>query len=533
MKHWLIGSVAAAVIITACGGGEKAAVTDTVRESVQAGSEKLTELKLRKGNASKAGDALTALSLSESGSGRVSFSEATKNEADATFKNVSIAIEDAEIPVTAGSLTFKGLDMTPAGASFSQMTLSDIAITPETEEDGVVKISSVQLTNPSPELGAWVASLLGQGEPAPFPGLEQLSFDGLSLNGLALSAEDIDELEVFELGAIDVRQLSENGVGSLVLEGLNLKGSDDGQTLAFSIGSMGMSGLNATMMKVFSSSFAEGANGGDTEEALASIMGLVSSNPGDPGYDSFTIEAFAADFAGLGIDMPNLEGVVTRDKKGRATRSVTKPFTLSVKADPVGEMGSQIAGPLGLMGYDVLNFSGQGDTLMDPDTDTYISESAKNFLALEDGFKFSYGGSLAGLADFYKAMAESAENGLEDQDALLGAVSALKLNSMEFNFEDNSIVEKGFSVAAAMSGQDLEAIRSQAIASAAFLPLMAGQAGVDPAMAGELGTALSKFLNDSGTISIKLAPETPLSAVDFEDPAKLTKARLGFSATTN
>ena len=93
-------------------------------------------------------------------------------------------------------------------------------------------------------------------------------------------------------------------------------------------------------------------------------------------------------------------------------------------------------------------------------------------------------------------------------------------------------VERGFTAAAAMTGQDAEGLRVQATAGVAALPLLAGQAGVDPGLAAELGGALSKFLDQSGTLSLKFEPETPLTAADFEDPSALTKDRLGFSAET-
>lgn len=531
MRNWLIGSVAAAALLAGCGGGEKTQATGHLGEQIQVGDVKIAGLQLRAGDAAEAGDVLAALSLSESGKGRVSFAERSTNGADATFENVTISIEDGESPIKAGSLVFKGLDMIDSGASFSQMTLNDIAITPDEGDDGEVKISSIQLTNPSPELSAWVASLMGQGEPAAFPAFEKISFDGLSLGSLRVDGVDNEEFKAFSIGKVDVRQLSADGIGSMVIEGINLDVEDDGNVVKVSLGSMGMAGVNKTVMKALSSGFASGAGNGDPEALAGEVMSLLSANPGDPGYDSFNIDALSADIAGVAVNLPKLDAAVTRDNKGRAIRSVTAPFTMSVKADPEGEFGSQLAGPLGLMGYEVLNFSGQSDVGMDPDKDTFTAVSKDNYLALEDGFKLSYGGAYSGISDFYKAMAKNTQNGDDDGQAMLGALSSVKVSGFDMTFEDNSIVDKAFTLAAAMSGQDAEGLRSQATASVAFLPLMAGQAGVDPAMAAELGTALSKFLDGSGTLSLKLAPDTPLTVADFEDPTTLTKARLGFTAT--
>ena len=522
MKHWLIGSVAAVAVLAACGGGDKA------EAPVKVGDVKLAGLQLDSGDASEAGDALAALSLAQSGEGRVSFAGSSADGADATFNDVAISVGEGDSPIKAGTLAFKGLDMTDAGASFAQMTLSDILISPDDGDDVTVAVSKVQLSNPSPELGAWVASLMGQGDPAPFPALDKLSFGGLSLGGMSVDASGVDELETFAIGAIDVRELSSKGVGAMMIEGMNIAASDDGEAIRFSIGSMGMSGLSETMMQLFAKGFASGSTGGDPEELIGEVMSLVAGNPGDPGYDSFTMDALVFDAAGVAFDLPSLKASVTRDGQGRATRSVTEPFKMTLKADPEGEFGSQLAGPLGMMGYQELKMSGQGDVAMDHDTDTVTYASGRNYLALEDGFKMSMGGSFTGLADYYKNIAVDPT----DEDAILAGLASLSVNGLDISFEDDSIVERGFNAASAMTGQDASGLRAQATAAVAALPLMAGQVGVDPSLAAELSGALSKFLDQSGTLSIKLAPDAPLTAAEFEDPSALTKDRLGFSAET-
>lgn len=524
MKHWLIGSVAAMALVAACGGGDKSDSS----QSVKVGDVKVEGLKLQAGDASKSGEALTALSLNESGAGRVNFADSSTSGAAATFNDVSIGIDADSPTIDAGSLVFKGLDMTDAGASFSQMTLSDISVDPE-DEDGALKVASLQLTNPSPELAAWVGSLMGQGEPAAFPALDKLSFDGLSMGGLEFDASGIDEVDVLKVGGIDFRSMSSTGLGSMVLDGIEFSGSPDGESVSFSLGSMGVAGMNEVFMGVLTSAFANGASGGDPEDLIEEISGLMSANPGDPGYDSFTIDALNFDAAGVAFDLPSMLGSVTRDKEGRATRSVTEPFKMSLKADPEGELGSQLAGPLSLMGYEELKLSGQSDVALDPDTDSMTYTAGKNYIALEDGFKFALDGSFSGLSEYGKVIAANPD----DEAALLAALSSLSVSKLGISFEDDSIVERGFAAAAAMTGQDAEGLKVQATAGVAALPLLAGQAGIDPAMAAELGGALSKFLDSSGTLEINFAPESPLTATDFEDPTALTKDRLGFSATTN
>ena len=91
-----------------------------------------------------------------------------------------------------------------------------------------------------------------------------------------------------------------------------------------------------------------------------------------------------------------------------------------------------------------------------------------------------------------------------------------------------------FNAYAAQSGQDPEQMRQQMASMAQMAPMMAQGSGVDMAIVSELATAVSAFISDPGTLTLKLNPEEPLSAetlATMEDPSMLTKDYLGFSAT--
>ena len=65
-------------------------------------------------------------------------------------------------------------------------------------------------------------------------------------------------------------------------------------------------------------------------------------------------------------------------------------------------------------------------------------------------------------------------------------------------------------------------------------PMMMAGSGVDPELLSEASTALSSFVSDPKTLTIKLAPAEPLAMstlATMEDPSALNKAALGFSAT--
>ena len=108
------------------------------------------------------------------------------------------------------------------------------------------------------------------------------------------------------------------------------------------------------------------------------------------------------------------------------------------------------------------------------------------------------------------------------------------IHDFAFKLQDKSIVDRAFNAYAAQSGQDPAQMKGQITTMLAVAPMMAPQAGVDAGIATELAGALSGFLTDPKTLTIALAPATPISGADLaaiDDPSKLTKEFLGLSAS--
>ena len=102
--------------------------------------------------------------------------------------------------------------------------------------------------------------------------------------------------------------------------------------------------------------------------------------------------------------------------------------------------------------------------------------------------------------------------------------------------KDNSLVDRIFNAVATQNGQDPEQMRQQTAAMVGMAPMMAQESGIDMTIVTELSSAVSSFITDPGTLTIKLSPEEPLSMATIstmEDPSLLTKDYLGFSATAD
>src|SRR3990167_2272270 len=119
---------------------------------------------------------------------------------------------------------------------------------------------------------------------------------------------------------------------------------------------------------------------------------------------------------------------------------------------------------------------------------------------------------------------------------MLNAVmESLEIHQLELALDDDGILDRALNAYAAQSGEDPAAVRSQLSGMFAMAPMFAQGTGIDVAVVTELATALSSFVTEPKTLTITLAPKTPIKAQSFvdatEDPTKtLTKDALGFSA---
>ena len=524
MKKLMFGAAALA-LVTACGQGD-----NTTEVNIE--EPKLKELSVRAGDPSEAAAALNAMSLSDSG-GILSFAGSTTDGASATFTDLTITGEDA---VKAGSLVFEGLDMEDGAANFGKMSLNDITISGEDGEESEVKLGSIELINPSPELAAWLVAGLN-GQEAPFPAAENVVFDSWSINGLTGDVVDDEADATFGIEKIEIRDMVDLKAAKAVISGLTLNGTDSSEGMNFDIklGSLSATNVDAKFVKAIQE------NIDDEEAMMAAIMETAYDNPMDPGYDSFSLDDLAIDVAGASFAIPSIVAGVERNAAGQPVKYVTQPYSMSLKADGEGgEVGEALLQGLSVVGYEELELKGASVATYDPDKDIVSFDAGANYLELVDGARFSMGGKIEGYSSYAKEAAtafnfEDLAAGAEpDPMAMTNAMGKLTIHGFELSIDDNSLLDRAFNAAATAQGADPTELKSQIGMGLAMAPMMAQGSGVDMALVSEATGALSKFISDGGTLTIKLAPETPLSVASImenPDPSAYTKDALGFTAT--
>ena len=526
MKKLMFGAAALA-LVTACGQGDGTTEV-TISEPT------LKELSVRAGDPAEASAALSAMSLSDSGSGVLSFAGSTTEGATATFTDLSITGEDA---VKVGSLVFEGLEMEGDAANFGKMSLNDITISGEEEgEDVDVKLGSIELVNPSPELAAWFAAGLS-GTEAPFPAAEDIVFDSWSINGLTGDFSDTEAEGTFGLDSIEIRDMTDLKAAKAVISGFSVNGTDSSEGVDFDInlGSLSATNIDAKFVKAIQD------NIGDEDALMGAVMEAAYDNPMDPGYDSFKLDDLSVDVAGAAFAIPSIVAGVERNAAGQPVKYITEPYTMTLKADAAGgEVGEALLQGLSVVGYEELELKGASVATYDPDKDIVSFDSKSNYIELVDGAKFSMGGKIEGYSAYSKEAATAfnfedlAAGGEPDPMAMTNAMGKLTIHGFELSIDDDSLLDRAFNAIATTQGADPAEMKSQIGMGLAMAPMMAQGSGVDMALVSEATGALSKFISDGGTLTIKMAPSAPLSVASImenPDPAAYTKDSLGFTAT--
>lgn len=545
MKHLMIGAAAIA-LLGACGNNNEQGEADlgkageATARSVENALKDLGDITLRRGDADQAETALAAMSLDASGSGRVSFGDSRVEDDGATFSDVSVAIpgeDDGDgADIVIGTLELDGLNYENDAPSFSSLTLSDIEIVPRDEddrEDGSMTVASMSLLNPSPELAAWVASLTGSGEPAPFPTPENVGFDRWDLNGFAFNLDDGDEVVDFTVESIALGGAESASMEVAAINNIEISGTNpDGMPFSAKLDAMNLLGADFAFVRAIQEN-------ADDEEAMGeALMAALYDDPMDPGFDRLQLENLTFVAEGIDFAMPRFDTIVERNDAGVAERYLTPEFTMSLSADPAaGEAGSELAGMLGSIGYEALELKGAGASTYDAETDMLEYAAEDNYLTLTDGFTLRYGGKLQGYSDYARSFASMDMDMMAagpDDAMMQEALSKLVLHDFTLVLDDNSIVDRIFNLVAAQSGEDPAALRQQAIAMTSMGPMMAAGSGVDMELITEATTAVAAFLEEPGTLTFRLDPAEPISAATFaevEDPSQITKETLGFSVT--
>ena len=472
------------------------------------------------------------MALGGDATGVLTFADSTTDGDDATFTDLGIAGVD-ELKI--GGLKLEGLDMAGDTAIFGKMSIDDIAITAPEGENGEVMIGNIELINPSPELAAWMAATLN-GQEVPFPAVENVSFGSWSISDISAEIEDTDMDGSFSLGKIEIRDMADLKAARFLISGINFNGVDptEDMNISASLGEMKLTNVDAKYVKAIQE------NIGDEDAMMGALMDAVYEDPMEPGYDAFSMSDLNLDIAGAKVAMASAESFIERNAAGQPIKYISKPYTLTIDADPEGgQGGAGLLQGLSVMGYENLVIKGESVADYDPDQDIMTFDAKNSFVEVEKGARFAMGGKIGGISEYSKKAGAAmdfealASGGEPDPNALNEAMGALTFYDLTFKIDDDGLVNRALNAAATSQGQDPEQMKSQIAMGLGMAPMMAQGTGVDMALVTEATGALSKFIANPGTLTFTLKPSEPLSVAAMmanPDPSAYTKDSLGFTA---
>ena len=186
-----------------------------------------------------------------------------------------------------------------------------------------------------------------------------------------------------------------------------------------------------------------------------------------------------------------------------------------------------------MLGYETMELTGSGYQTYDPGSDLTTYVKGQNFWELKDGFRIDFAMKYAGAKEM--AAAEQAQAAYASPgDVLDETLQKMVLHNIELTIDDDGFLDRAFNAYAAQSGQDPQELRNQVTGLLAMAPMMAAGSGIDAQLITEASTALSSFVSDPKTLTLKMAPAEPLALstlAEMEDPSLITKESLGFEAS--
>lgn len=506
------------LVLSGCGDKNKSKTTKA--------EVKFEKIAPRKVDEAQATEALTALSLNNSGSGVFTWGDKSGSAGNYTFTDVVIKGEKKnDEPVKVGKLELSGAHMQGEKVAFDSITFNEMSVE---DDDANIAVKRIELIKPSPDLSNELARAFSGDDEAFEDFSGDIGIGGFDMAGLNINADDEGTITMDKLMFGEAKDKS----GVFAMKNLKMDINEDAH-VKLNLDSIDVVGFNIKKYKGFIEESMKAENSGEEvgEEAMKKIM--ASLNPYAPDYDSVSLKNFNADIDGLTIDIASVDAnTSTKGGKTTITQS-TSPIIVTPPVQPTDRGMKEFADALTEMGYEKLVFRSSQKSVLDEETDSM--KVVDSYFEMDEGFKLSYDYNISGVKEMMNnaAMLESGGKAA-DPMAAMEMMNSMKFAKLKLALTDNSIIDRGFKLAAAKQGGSVEALKMSAKGGLAFLPMMAKDPA-QQALAMEASTALGQFLDNSGTLVIEMNPAEPVelgSVATSAQKGDFDVSQLGLSIRT-
>ncbi len=462
--------------------------------------------------------ALAGLGMGESGDDGAAFDSRKFKNGVVTYRGLRLTEDNADdLQISFGTMAFHCPQMVDNTPSFNRLDISDIYI--KDDNDGVeLKAESFNLANPSVDaLSSFNTSSLG--DIFSQSANDGIGFGAISMTGVEFTAaEGSGTLKAMSWGV--TRDEDGKGIADLTVDDADfvISPPDGSGDVTLDFEGMSIRDLNL---------------GPKQDENLSrdQIMSNLFENINlfDKPYDEIIIESMKMDSDIFSIDFAGLEGKTSEKGEVITTRSNMKPMTINLKP-ALGEDPSmaQAYGILQSLDMETITLSGSSVSKLDAKDDS-VSVTNGLFI-IDDVMRWNFEYDVEGVNAMMGKIKDLEANGANADP--LELYDAIKLRNFRMTIEDNSIVEKGLTLATQMTGQSETQIKLM-LTGAVFMATSQAQNEIQAEVYSETAEAFADFVKKGGTLTIEANPPAPFSFAPFltGDADTIDPASLGFSAS--
>jgi len=512
--------LSAALIMGGCGpknkGGAPVISADTAPLGLSGLSDKdfarHFSVPKRKTSNAEAQEALAGLGLTESNPDGLSWANQTGSDGNYTFSDLKSTSNQGIITIANAKLF--GVHMQDGNATFDRADFGNLTIK---SDEVTLKVDAMSLARPTTATAtAIIKSLedLGKDTNLDFGDEAKFGFGALSMNALDFNIKDPTGIIT---GTIDqlVWGLDDSTKRADVkLENVDFNIPQKGSSVASVVTLKSLSARGFKSEK-FTQGLTEGAKGN-----ASSLMGLLSNfNAYEQPYDSVKLEDFKFESEVMDIDLPKIEAAAKTKGDVTTITQVIAPMTLKV-GDGLKDQNRQAYEMIQELGFDTMTFKTSQTTVLNKDKDTMNVKDG--IFEMSDAFRLNYKYGASGLS--------AAAQSQGDQSAQVANIlETMKINGMTLSLEDKSIIERGLKIAAQLRGKDAKSLKREMRAALTLAPLVARN-DLEKEIASQLGDAFMNFVDDGGTLTVQLAPKSPLALSAFDNIENLSPEAIGFTA---
>ena len=313
-------------------------------------------------------------------------------------------------------------------------------------------------------------------------------------------------------GGIDVMIWGEDetsGLADILIDDVAMEFNDDkGESGKLKLGEFTATGLRSSLL-----------NGIGGPTSMAGKFGSVGKN-----FDEVRLDNLVFDSSVVSLNTKGFAGKANEKNGVTTIKQVSQPFTIKLKDSPKSAQAAQAFAMVKELGFEELVFESSQTQIIDSNTDTVTVKDG--IVTMKDGFNLDYNYSASGVAELQNRLKTSKPG--RDFNA---AMAAMTLNGLQIRLEDKSIVDRGLKLAAQLQGTSPDTIKNQIKIASAGASLFAG-AGLEAALMGEMGTAVSDFFENGGTLSVVVNPAEPIAMSELANLKRsdMTIKELGFTA---